>query len=569
MVHLAAVVGVHLAAALLASRTFFQPDEYWQALEVAHRIVFGYGYRTWEWSRHEPVRSVAHPAVFVPLYAALAHISTHAYVLATAPAVQQALISAIGDWHAARLIARVAGPHFAYVWCVVHMSSIYWMYTASRTFSNTMEAALCSIALFYWPLSPHHAMRVSHSLRTYRAALTAVWLAVLMRPTSCIIWLLLGAKTMYSARRTCLWYVVREPVWIGAVVLGLGAWLDSLYYGRWVWTPLNFVRENLVHGTSHFYGMEAWHWYATVGLPSVLAVCTPYAIAGWWRQPQSLHMTRDPASVRTLLQMCAFTLCVYSCLQHKEVRFLQPLIPWLQLAAVLGMGAPPSITSVRRAFWSLPPWVRTCLFAQIPVALYVLAFHARAQVQVMSYLHSLRGAAQPQSVGFLLPCHSTPWQSHLHAAYLEAGGESGDAGLAWFLACPPPPRPDPAYWDQSDFFFHDPWTYLETRFPPAVNTTFPPMTPTSFVLPHSDAPHARYDLGWRHPWPSHMVVFSSLLSQSRGNTTVGDVLYTHGYTPVKRMWNALFHPDTHRRGEIVVLAHYSAGALASRDVNTA
>ena len=33
----------------LCSRAFFQPDEYWQNLEVAHRWIYGYGYQTWEW----------------------------------------------------------------------------------------------------------------------------------------------------------------------------------------------------------------------------------------------------------------------------------------------------------------------------------------------------------------------------------------------------------------------------------------------------------------------------------------------------------------------------------------
>lgn len=44
--------GVALAFRLVnafASRAFFQPDEYWQSLEVAHAWVFGYGYKTWEW----------------------------------------------------------------------------------------------------------------------------------------------------------------------------------------------------------------------------------------------------------------------------------------------------------------------------------------------------------------------------------------------------------------------------------------------------------------------------------------------------------------------------------------
>lgn len=62
------------------TRTFFQPDEYWQSLEIAHSAVWGWGYRTWEWRLNfvnaasasswsdGPVRSFAHPALFVPLY---------------------------------------------------------------------------------------------------------------------------------------------------------------------------------------------------------------------------------------------------------------------------------------------------------------------------------------------------------------------------------------------------------------------------------------------------------------------------------------------------------------------
>ena len=35
---------------LLLPQTFFQPDEFYQALEPAHRLVFGYGHLTWEWN---------------------------------------------------------------------------------------------------------------------------------------------------------------------------------------------------------------------------------------------------------------------------------------------------------------------------------------------------------------------------------------------------------------------------------------------------------------------------------------------------------------------------------------
>lgn len=34
---------------LLLPHTYFQPDEFWQALEPAHVRVFGYGFLSWEW----------------------------------------------------------------------------------------------------------------------------------------------------------------------------------------------------------------------------------------------------------------------------------------------------------------------------------------------------------------------------------------------------------------------------------------------------------------------------------------------------------------------------------------
>lgn len=42
-------LAVRLLSVLLLPQTMFQPDEYYQALEPAHRLVFGYGFLTWEW----------------------------------------------------------------------------------------------------------------------------------------------------------------------------------------------------------------------------------------------------------------------------------------------------------------------------------------------------------------------------------------------------------------------------------------------------------------------------------------------------------------------------------------
>jgi phosphatidylinositol glycan class B len=62
---IALVIRVAIA---LATRTFFQPDEYFQALEPAHFLVFGYGDLTWEWTSKPPIRSIIYPALNVPIY---------------------------------------------------------------------------------------------------------------------------------------------------------------------------------------------------------------------------------------------------------------------------------------------------------------------------------------------------------------------------------------------------------------------------------------------------------------------------------------------------------------------
>lgn len=50
----------------ITTRTFFQADEFWQALEPAHLKAFGYGKLTWEWEHG--LRSYAFPLLFELTY---------------------------------------------------------------------------------------------------------------------------------------------------------------------------------------------------------------------------------------------------------------------------------------------------------------------------------------------------------------------------------------------------------------------------------------------------------------------------------------------------------------------
>ncbi|CDW97284.1 hypothetical protein, partial [Sporisorium scitamineum] len=206
-------------------------------------------------------------------------------------------------------------------------------------------------------------------------------------------------------------------------------------------------------------------------------------------------------------------------------------------------------------------------------AVYLISVHAVGQEQVPWELGRIYREQQlsPQSepvefgsgfgpihnLGFLMPCHSTPWATHLHDEQLVE--------RSWFIECPPPPsrrdmthaQSSTKYWDQSDFFYHDPIKYLVDRFPYNVDTDYPPSPPAALM--EGEGESHPWDKGWRHSWPSHLVVFESLLKEGTrrlGHTrTLKNLLSLKGYREVARYWNTPKHEDARRDGDIVVLAY--------------
>jgi phosphatidylinositol glycan class B len=144
------------------------------------------------------------------------------------------------------------------------------------------------------------------------------------------------------------------------------------------------------------------------------------------------------------------------------------------------------------------------LVASLLPYLYLNAFHGGAQVSVTNALRT--GAYGPvDSLTVLMPCHSTPWASHL-----------GDiADRSWFLTCEPPLTPDAAYRTQQEAFYDAPVTYLRVIFP------FPPDATSGL--------HASL--------PSHILLFGCLLDEAEDGVTFGQVLAESGYTEVANLWN--------------------------------
>ena len=311
-----------------------------------------------------------------------------------------------------------------------------------------------------------------------------------------------------------------------------------MYNGTPTLTPLIFLRVN-ASSVSLFYGSAPWHYYLVQALPLLAGPTLPFVLHGAY-----LAFTQGTRPLKLLLYTVIWTGLVFSCAGHKEWRFLHPMVPAMHILAAGSLVSLYDRASPRSSTPTLSlrvkrthAWVLAVV--SLAPALYAALWHSSAQISALSHLRSLSDT-ELRSVGFLMPCHSTPAQSHLHRRI-----------PIWRLSCEPPLQyvqlsptfffyklfmslaPDSGeelstYQDETDIFFRDPETFFSMRFPEYVDTAFPP----SALAPHEYA------------WPSHLVLFGALLRE-RG---VEDALRAKGYAEVWRAGNGIEEDPRRREG---------------------
>lgn len=268
-------------------------------------------------------------------------------------------------------------------------------------------------------------------------------------------------------------------------------------------TPVNFVRVNVINAISLLYGVHPWHWYFTQGIPVILTTFLPFVLFGI--RGRDRFTANASSARRTLCNVTAWVLVVYSLLSHKEFRFVYPIVPILLIFAAAGLSQVPQQ-------WK--KWAILFITAtQVPMALYLSLWHQRGVMDVTLWLRS-ESAESISSVGILMPCHSTPWQSVIHQPNIST----------WFLTCEPPLNQQDTrdYMDEADIFYDDPVDFMANQM---------------------------------RGWPDRLILFESLLdthSKSNPSVSVSQVLEEKGYSECKRFFNSHFHDDTRRRGDVLV-----------------
>ncbi|ERS96786.1 hypothetical protein HMPREF1624_06995 [Sporothrix schenckii ATCC 58251] len=362
-------------------RTFFQPDEYFQALEPAWQLAHGPAsgaWITWEWKHR--LRASLHPVLFAGVYAGLEYVlglinlvgPLRAYVVVAAPGLVQAVFTATTDFYVWRLASQLYGRGHNAAWAAFWLSvaSPWQFYCGARTFSNGLETTLTAAALSFWPWQlltaavsdkPVSELLTNGGIRRLRLSLVLAATAVILRPTNILIWLALitvtvtrltldGGSSFLGAG--VVGRLLLEAIGSGSLVLGVSALSDRLFYGTWTFPAYTFLDINLTQDVAIFYGSSPWHYYLSQGLPLLTTTALPFALYGLYDSlvagpatkatPAKAVKAADGANVdptrranarKALSFVVVATVSSLSLIAHKEVRFIYPLLPVLLVLA--------------------------------------------------------------------------------------------------------------------------------------------------------------------------------------------------------------------------------------------
>lgn len=480
------IIGLRILSVFVVC-TWYVPDEFWQSLEVAHYLTFGYGYLTWEW--HERIRNFIYPLLISLLYKCLEllHLDTVS-MLTILPRVLQALFTALAEYK-------------LYTWCnhskwtlFMILSSWFVFYTGSRTLLNTVEYGLTCIAITQFPwrnCKPDDDCKF----------LLTIGLGVAMRPTFIIPWIPLCIYHFYNSKYMFLKEIFIRYLSKIFIILFLSTTLDSIVAQQFLFTPWNFLKINIVQGIANFYGSHAYHWYIFIGLPAILSISIiPFILAVYNIIKNNF---KDHISSLMLLSI-TWTLIIYSLIAHKEFRFLLSIFPMILVVISKYLSHISSYRSVTTTYLYAILGI-IGLFNLIPIYYFSWVHQSGTMVLMPKLLKTVQNYSKP-NILFLMPCHSTPYYSHIHQNISMR-----------FLTC----EPDIKYngvEDEADSFYKYPQKWLDIQY-------------FNVIVDECKDKPCLENRNLRNNLPTHLIFFEELKTKIQKNlkyyNQVAKIFYTH------------------------------------------
>jgi hypothetical protein len=294
------------------------PDEVFQSLEQAHRVVFGRGVIPWEFV--EGTRSWVFPGFLAGVMEASRVVGSSPAVYLMACAGVLSLISLTAIWVAFRWTEQLFGVRGAVVaagTCAVWYELVYF---APKAMAEVVAGSLLAAGVFL----AHNAARAEQpSRRPVLAAALVLAVSALLRiqlaPAAgiCFVYMLVRAPSRLRL----------EAVGIaGAAALVFGL-VDMVTWGYPFASFVANIRANLIEGRSKDFGVAPWYAYFQC-----------YALVWRWTGIAILALAALGARRAPLAAVAAgVVLLAHIPIAHKEYRFLFPALVLVIMLAGMGL----------------------------------------------------------------------------------------------------------------------------------------------------------------------------------------------------------------------------------------
>jgi len=180
----------------------------------------------------------------------------------------------------------------------------------------------------------------------YMCVLLGTMAAVIFR---CDVIILAGpvAVSLFVLERVEL----RGMLLVGLLAAGIGLVItvlyDSFLWRRWLWPEGEVLFFNTIQNKSSEWGTQHSFWYFTSAIPRALlltGILVPAGLIhpGYYYGKKSVKALVRISSIRDPLVLCFFGpvfvfVYLYSLLPHKELRFIFPALPILNMTAGIGL----------------------------------------------------------------------------------------------------------------------------------------------------------------------------------------------------------------------------------------
>lgn len=303
------------------------PDEHFQTLEPASRIVFGYGWKSWEW--YYGIRSWFVPGLYMPVLFLLKMFGiTSGSVPIIACQLLNALVSGLMLWQFERLLSdQKFHPLSQFVSLLALAISPAMIVWGVSTFSDTW--AMCSL----WIFLPY----VLRSLQTndarrwfYSGALLGVTFVIRLQMITWFAGLVL-ALIIFAPKE--------HRRFIGVMILGyfvpifFQGILDYITWGHFLYSSYKSVQMNIFEGVANLNGVSPWSFYI-LGLlknlgPFLYILFLLSAILSCLKKKMDFK-------TKILLISSGVYFAAHLAIGHKEFRFILPIVP--VIFYILGYG---------------------------------------------------------------------------------------------------------------------------------------------------------------------------------------------------------------------------------------